>query len=328
MRRRAFIGWLGGAAAWPVSYPLAARAQQGTKPRIVFITGTSGSDSQTRAWTVEFERGLEALGWSQDRNIAIEYRWGEGDLARVHANAADVAKRAPDAVLSLGTVATNAIKQATTSIPVVFAVVNDPVAQGIVPSMANPGGNVTGFSLMDYSVLGKSMELLKELAPGIKRIALLFNPDSYPYYETYLKSVQVTSALPVEVTGLRLRTPGEIEPAYRQLAGTGVVVGPDTFANVNREQLVRSAARHRIPAAYPYRQFVLDGGLMTYSPNPADIVRRSASYIDRILKGAKPAELPVQAATKFEFLINSKTAKALGLQIPPRLLFTADEVIE
>jgi putative ABC transport system substrate-binding protein len=324
MRRREFITVFGGAAA---GWPLTARAQQPAK-RIVFLTGTAGSDPQTRGWTVEFERGLEALGWSQGRNITIEYRWGEGDVARVRANAEDVAKQAPDAVLALGTVAVTAMKKATTSIPIVFAVVNDPVTQGIVPDMARPGGNITGFSLMDYSVLGKSMELLTELAPGITRAAVLFNPDNYPFYETYVKSIQASPPASLEVTALRLRSSAEIEPALVKLSGSGLVIAPDTFANINRELLIRATAQSRIPATYPYRQFVIDGGLMTYAPNPADIVKRSATYIDRVLKGAKPSDLPVQAPTKFEFLLNAKTAKALGLQIPSRLLFTADEVIE
>ena len=324
MRRRNFMARAGAAAMWPS----AALTQQAPKRRVVFVTGTAASDTQTRAWTVEFERGLEELGWSQGRNIEIEYRWGEGHLARVRANAADVAKQAPDAVLALGTLVVTAMKQATTSIPIVFAVVNDPVAQGIVPNMAHPGGNITGFSLMDYSVLGKSMELLKELAPGITRSAVLFNPDNYPFYETYVKSIQATPPASLEVTALRLRSTAEIEPALAKLSGSGLVVAPDTFANLNRELLIRTAAQNRIPTTYPYRQFVLDGGLMTYAPNPADVVRRSTAYIDRILKGARPAELPVQAPTKFEFLINARTAKALGLEIPSRLLFTADEVIE
>jgi putative ABC transport system substrate-binding protein len=268
------------------------------------------------------------LGWSKGRNVQIEYHWGEGDVGRVRALAAEVAKQPPDVILALGTTAVTAVKQATTSVPVVFAVVNDPVAQGIVSSMAKPGGNITGFSLMDYSVLGKAMELLKEVAPAITRMSLLFNPETYPYYETYLKSLQGAPATPFEVTGLRLRSAAEIEPALSKLSSSGLAVAPDTFTNVNRVPIIRAAAQHRIPATYPYRQFVLDGGLMAYGPDPADIVRRSATYIDRILKGAKPAELPVQAATKFEFLINAKTAKSLGLQVPSKLLFTADEVVE
>ena len=194
--------------------------------------------------------------------------------------------------------------------------------------MASPGGNVTGFSLMDFSVLGKSMELLKRLAPTVTRMALLFSPVTYPYYETYLKSADVRSASSFDVMGVPVRSSADIEPALRQLTGFGLVVVPDAFANVNRARIIKSAAENRIPATYPYRQFVLDGGLMTYGPDPADIVRRSAAYVDRILKGSKPAELPVQGATKFEFVINLTTAKALGLEVPSTLLFTADEVIE
>ena len=325
MNRRHLIGLLGGAAMCPFG----ARAQQPVRMRrIVFMTATAASDPQSIGWIAGFEQGLEGLGWTKGRNIEIEYRWGAGDVSRINTHAAEVAKQAPDVVLALGTTVVTAVRRATTSLPIVFAVVNDPVAQGVVSSMAHPGGNITGFSLMDFSVLGKSMELLKRVAPAITRVALLFNPDTYPYYDTYLKSADVQSAVPIDVMGLRVRSPAEIESELRKLSGFGLVVVPDAFANVNRAQIIKSAAENRIPASYPYRQFVLDGGLMTYGPDPADIVRRSATYVDRILKGAKPAELPVQAATKFEFVVNLKTARSLGLEVPSALLFTADEVIE
>ena len=309
--------------------PRAVFAQQPVRLRkIVFLSGTAENDPQTQSWTAGFERGLDELGWAKGRNIEIEYRGGHGDLNRLRTLAADLAKEPPDVILALGTTATNALKRAGVSAPVVFAVVNDPVAQGIVPSMAKPDGNITGFSLMDYSVLGKAMELLHLVAPRIERVSLLFNPETYPYYDTFLKSTEIAHITPLQVSGLRLRSAAEIEPGVATLSGAGLVVAPDTFNNVNRTEIIRATAKHGIPATYPYRQFVLDGGLMAYGPDPADIVRRSASYIDRILKGAKPAELPVQAATKFGFLINAKTARTLGLQVPPNLLFTADEVIE
>ena len=325
MKRREFVAGLAGSVAALLT---AAGAQQKGPRRVVFMSATAESDPQSNGWIAGFERGLEELGWIKGQNIEIEYRWGAGDVGRVAAQAAEVAKQAPDVVVALGTTVVTAVKRATMSVPIVFVVVNDPVAQGIVSSMANPGGNITGFSLMDFSVLGKSMELLKRVAPTITRMALMFNPDTYPYYETYLKSADVRSASSFDITGLQVRSSADIEQALRKLPGFGLVVVPDAFANVNRARIIKSAAENRIPATYPYRQFVLDGGLMAYGPDPADIVRRSATYVDRILKGSKPPELPVQGATKFEFLINLKTAKALGLEVPSTLLFTADEVIE
>jgi putative tryptophan/tyrosine transport system substrate-binding protein len=325
MRRREFVTGFAGSM---MALPLPAAAQQARTRRIVFMAATAESDPQSSGWIVGFERRLEESGWIKGRNIEIEYRWGAGNVELVAAQAAEVAKQAPDVILALGTTVVTAVKRATSSIPIVFAVVNDPVAQGIVPSMAHPGGNITGFSLMDFSVLGKSMELLKRVAPAVTRMALLFSPVTYPYYQTYLKSDDVRSASSFEVVGVPVRSSAEIEPALGKLTGFGLVVVPDAFANVNRARIIKSAAENRIPATYPYRQFVLDGGLMTYGPDPADIVRRSAAYVDRILKGSKPAELPVQGATKFEFIVNLKTAKTLGLEVPSTLLFTADEVIE
>jgi putative ABC transport system substrate-binding protein len=320
------LALLGGVAA---ALPASVRAQQSAPMRhIGVLTGTAQADPQIKLWLAGFRQGLEELGWHPGRDVGIEYRWGNGDAPRVRAEAAEFAKLSPDVILAIGTTAIAAMKEATASVPVVFAVVNDPVAQGYVSSMAKPGGNITGFSLMDYSVLGKSIGFLKQVAPAITRIAMMFNPDTYPYYETYLKSEAASPSTPLQVTGLRVHSVAEIEPALAKLSGFGLLVAPDTFTNVNRLPIIRAAAQFRIPATYPYRQFVADGGLMAYGPNPADVVRRSAIYVDRILKGAKPADLPVQAPTKFEFLVNAKTAKALGLVVPPNLLFTADEVIE
>ena len=326
MRRREFISFIGGATAWSV----AARAQQPMLMRHVgVLIGTAEDDPQSKAWIAGFESGLEDLGWKQGRNVEFKFYWGNGIQTRIREQAAGLAKQPPDVILAVGTAATRAIKEATTSTPVVFAVVNDPVAQGFVSSMAKPGGNITGFSLMDYSVLGKAMQLLSQLAPSIKGVALLFNPDTYPFYETYLKSVHASPVTALTVTGLRVYSATEIDPAVAGLGSdVGLVVAPDVFADVNRALIIQSAARHRIPATYPFRQHVIDGGLMAYGPNPADVVRRSATYVDRILKGAKPADLPVQAPTKYEFVINLKTAKALGITVSPSLLALADEVIE
>ncbi len=327
MRRREFITLLGGGAA--TAWPITVRSQQPSRmPRIGIITGTAEADPQIKSWVAGFTRGLDELGWHPGRNVSLDFHWGDGDMTRIRGHAAELVQRPPDVVLSIGTASTGAMKAAGGSVPVVFAVVNDPVAQGYVSSMAKPGGNITGFSLMeDYSVLGKSMGFLKQLAPAITRIAMLFNPDTYPYYESYLKS----ATTPLEVSGMRVRSIAEIEAEIAKLAGLpgiGLLVAPDTFTNINRGPIIRAAAQHRIPATYPYRQYVIDGGLMAYGPEPAETVRQAATYIDRILKGEKPADLPIQAPTKLELVINAKTAKAQGLQVPSNLMFTADEVIE
>lgn len=326
MRRREFIALLGGSAA---ALPFAAHAQQPARmPRISILWGGTETDPQIKAWIAGFERGLAERGWHPGRNVALDLRSGNADMARIRSHAAELVQQNPDVVLSIGTASTGAMNEVHGSVPVVFAVVNDPVAQGYVSSMAKPGGNITGFSLMeDYSVLGKSIGFLKQLAPAITRIAMLFNPDTYPYYETYLKS----ASAPLEVSGMRVHSVAEIEAEIAKLAGLsgiGLLVAPDTFTNVNRAPIIRATAQHRIPATYPYRQFVADGGLMAYGPDPAETVRRAATYVDRILKGEKPADLPVQAPTKLDLVINAKTAKAQGLQVPSNLMFTADEVIE
>ena len=321
MTRRNFLSLLAGAVVWP----LAARAQSGRIPHIGILIGSSESDPAAQTWMAHFKKGLEELGWQPGRNVALDFYWGNGVEARLREQAEALAKHPPDVIFSVGTASTSVIRQATSTVPVVFAVVNDPVAQGYVSSMAKPGGNITGFSLMDYSVLGKSMEFLRQVAPSVTRIALLFNPDTYPYYETYLKS----PSTPLPITGLHVRSAAEIELKIAKIEpGTGLLVAPDTFNSVNRKTIIQRAAEHRIPATYPYSLFVKDGGLMAYGPNPADVVQRSAAYVDRILKGDKPADLPIQAPTKIELTINVKTAKALGLAVPSSLLFTADEVVE
>jgi putative ABC transport system substrate-binding protein len=328
MKRRTFITFLGGAAATPLLPSFAARAQQ--PRRVGVLISAAESDAQNQAWLATLRRDLEELGRPEGRTISFEVRWGDGVMDRIRAHAAELAKLAPDVILVSGSPSAAALKQATTSIPVVFVMVNDPVAQGIVPSIARPGGNITGFSLVDYSVLGKAMELLSQVA-GASRIGVMFNPDTYPYYETYLKSFRADQpTFKLEVTGVRVRAASEIEPEIGKLAGTGtaLIVAPDTFNSVHRVPIIKAAAQHRIPASYPYRLFVQDGGLMAYGPDPTGLYKRAVVYLDRILKGAKPGELPVQAPTKFDFTINVKTAKALGLTLSPTVLALTDEVIE
>ena len=329
MRRREFIAGIGGAAAWS----LAARAQQPDRMRrIGVLMSLSESDPISPARLAGFRQGLAELGWTEGRNLQIEWRWSEGDVTRTRDYAAELVALAPDLILANGTPNVAALKQATRTIPIVFAVVNDPVAQGLVASMAHPGGNITGFSFLEYSMVGKSLEMLKQVAPGVIRVAVMFNPETYPYYNFLLRSFEaVARPLSLEVTGALIRNPDEIEGAIAQLRqqpGSGLLVTPDPFMVVHRSAVILSSAQYRVPASHSLRQDVQEGALMSYGADIVDIFWRSASYVDRILKGANPADLPVQAPTKFELAINLKTAKALGLEVPQSLLARADEVIE
>ena len=328
MRRREFIALLGGTfAAWP----LAAHAQQsGPARRIGALLSTREDDSQSRV--AAFRQALAELGWTEGRNLKIDWRWTGGDIARMREYAAELVRLAPDLILAVGTPSVAALKHATTSIPIVFAVVNDPVAQGFIASMAHPGGNITGFSFLEYSMVGKSLDMLRQIAPSIARVAVMFNPDTYPYYQIHLGSFEtVARTLALELTAAPIRTPDEIAGTIADLArqpGSALLVTPDPFMTVHRGAVIRSVEQHHVPATYSYRQHVQEGGLMSYGADAIDIWRRSASYVDRILKGAEPADLPAQAPVKFELAINLKTAKALGLDVPPTLLALADEVIE
>jgi putative ABC transport system substrate-binding protein len=279
-----------------------------------------------------FRQELAGLGWSEGRNLRIEWRWTGGDVGRVRDYAAELVRLAPDLILAQGTPNVAALKQATTTIPVVFVVVNDPVAQGFIASMARPGGNITGFSFLEYSMVGKSLDMLKQIAPGMNRVAVMFNPDTYPYYNVHLGSFESEAKkLGLELTAAMVRTPGEIDEAVANLGrqpGGALLVTPDPFMVVQRGAAIRAAEQHRVPATYSFRQYVQQGALMSYGADPVDIFRRSASYVDRILKGAKPADLPAQAPVKFEMAINLKTAKALGLDVPATLIALADEVVE
>jgi putative ABC transport system substrate-binding protein len=329
-RRRDVITLLGGAAT---AWPFAGRAQQGERVRrIGVLMALSEDDPQGQARVTALRQALAKLGWTEGLNLKIEWRWTGGDIVRVREYAAELVRLAPEVILAQSTPNVAALKQATTSIPIVFAVVNDPVAQGFITSMAHPGGNITGFSFLEYSMVGKSLEMLKQIAPGVVRVAVLFNPDTYPYYSIHLRSFEtVASPLSLELTGAMVRNPAEIDEAVGKLGrqpGNALLVTPDPFTVVHRRAILRAAEQYRVPATYSYRQHVQEGALMSYGADTLDIFRRSASYIDRILKGANPADLPAQASIKFELAINVKTAKALGLDVPDKLLALADEVIE
>ena len=268
----------------------------------------------------------------EGRNVRFAVRWGAGDINLMRTFADELVKLAPDVILAVGTTAIATLKENTRSIPLVFVVVNDPVAQGFVSSIAHPGGNITGFSYMDYSVIQKALQLLKQVAPTMNRVGFMFNPDTYPYYERYLESFGgQQEQVGFDVTPLRVRSEADIAEAFKDFAvasRAGFFAPPEPFMTVHRKLVVELAAQYRLPAAYGLRDFVTDGGMMSYAPDISDIFRRSASYIDSILKGADPGELPVQAPTRTEFVINLRTARELGIAIPPNLLALADEVIE
>jgi putative ABC transport system substrate-binding protein len=329
MRRRAYITLLGVATGWP----LVARAQQPDRiRRIGVLMPHAADDPEGQANAAAFAQGLQQLGWIEGRNVRTDTRWAAGNADRFRDYAAELVGFAPDLIVAVGTSSVAALKQATRSIPIIFTIVNDPVAQGFISSMAQPGGNITGFSLLEYSVLGKELEMLKQVAPNISRVGVMFNPETYPYYNIFLRSFETTAPrLSVEVAAAEIRTAAEIEEVISQLGGqggTGVIVAPDPFTSVHRGRIITWTAHHRLPAIYSFRRYVQEGALMSYGADPADIMRRSVAYVDRIFKGANPAELPAQQPTQFELAINLKTAKSLALTIPSMLLAAADEVIE
>ena len=329
MKRRDFIALLGGAAAWPL--PLAAQQPRAIR-RVVFMHGAAENDPEIQGRIVAFRRGLEALGWSEGRNIHVEHRFGAGDIGRIQASVQELVGSGPDLIAASSTPVLAALKQATSTIPIVFSVVNDPVGQGFIASLARPGGNITGFTFIDFTLIGKWLEMLKEIAPTVRRIALIFNPRTAPYYPFFLRDFGAAgAAIVANLSEVPVHDTDQIEAAvaaFARDAGGGLIAAPDPFINTHRGLIMILAQRYRIPTIYGFRLNVTEGGLMSYGPDTDDIVRRSASYVDRILKGEKPANLPVQAPTKFELVVNLKTAKAIGLEPSPKLLALADEVVE
>ncbi len=322
MQRRHFITLIGCAAA----SPLVARAQQQVR-RIGLMMTMAETEPEAQARLASFRAGLRQLGWTEGRNIKIDYRFAAGDPDRVQSSAVELVGLAPDVILANGTAILSALTQQTRSIPIVFVLVPDPVGDGFVNNLARPGRNLTGLTNFEFPMGGKWVELLKEIAPRLSQVALVFNPDTAPYAQKFLQSV----ARGADATLLPVRSDVEIERAAETLAGksnSGLIILPDLFTSGHRELIVAQAERYRLPAIYPFRFFATGGGLLSYGVDTLDLFRRSASFVDRILKGEKPSDLPVEAPTKFELVINLKTARALGLDVPLQLQQRADEVIE
>jgi len=333
MERREFITMLGCAAAMSsLLWPLAAGAQQGDRMRrIGVLTNLAADDPEGQARIAAFLQGLQQLGWTDGRKVRIDTRWAAGDPERIRRYAAELVALTPDVILATGSATVQPLLQATRTVPIVFVNVTDPVGAGVVASLARPGGNATGFTLYEYSTSGKWLELLKEIAPAVTRAAVIRDSAEPSGIGQFAAIQSVAPSFGVEVIPVNVRDATEIErgiSAFARGSNGGLIVVVGASTTINRELIITHATRYQLPAVYPYRYFVTSGGLISYGPDPIDPFRRAAGYVDRILKGEKPADLPVQAPTKYELVINLKTARALGLEVPPTLLARADEVIE
>jgi putative tryptophan/tyrosine transport system substrate-binding protein len=330
MKRREFITLLGGAAiAWPL--PAHTQQQRDRVPLIAVWVGGAEHDAQAHLRAAAFREALREFGWIEGRNISIEYHWGIIDLEQVRAETAELVARNPDVIVTTGAPTLAAAQKATGVIPIVFVLVTDPVSDGFVASLAHPGGNITGFTIFEHTMAGKWLEMLKEVVPTMRRVAVMQNPE-HPAWEAYLRAINaVAPALGVEVMPAPVHNAAEIEralEAFARIPNGGLVLLPSHVATNYRVLIGDLAARYRLPSIYSLRIFAASGGLMSYGVVLTQPYRQAATYVDRILKGTRPSDLPVQASTKFELVINLKTAKALGLTVPDRLLATADEVIE
>jgi putative tryptophan/tyrosine transport system substrate-binding protein len=327
MKRRDFITLLGGAAAWPV----AARAQQGERMRRIGVLVAVADDPEGQTRIAAFLRGLQQLGWVDGRNVQIDMRWAAGDPDRFRKYAAELVALAPDVILAAGGAVVPLLLQATRTVPIVFTQTSDPVGGGFVDSLARPGGNATGFLAFEYGISAKWLELLKEIAPRVTRAAVIRDVAIASGTGQWGALQSAAPSFGVELSPVNMRDASEIERAIAAFARSpngGMILTGSALAVVHRDLIITLAARHKLPAIYYSRSFVTGGGLISYGPDPIDLHRRAASYVDRILKGEKPADLPVQAPTKFQLVINLKTARSLSLEVPPMLLARADEVIE
>jgi len=327
---REFIALLGGALA---DQTIPTNAQELVGVRTIGVLMGLANDAETRARAQAFEQGLEKVGWSPGQNVRIEYRFSEGDPSRMQAFAKELVELNSDCILGHSTPVTTALMRATRTVPIVFVSVSDPIGSGFVASMARPGGNITGFTILHASVVGKYLTLLKEMMPQLARVAIMYNPESAPGAGAFFSRPFVDSATKLKVRPItaQVHNSAEIESAIAKLGSepaSGLVFVPDNFITLHRELIISLAAKFRIPAVYPYRYFAEAGGLLSYGVDAVDLFRRGAEYVSRILRGAKPADLPVQAPTKFELVINLKTARALGLVVPRILIASADEMIE
>jgi len=330
MRRRAFITLVGGAAA---TWPLAARAQRTDRMRTVsMLLGLAEKDPEAINRVKAFRLGMRDLGWIEGRNVQIDYRFTAANPESIDKNVAEVVRLAPDVIVVNSSAVMVALRPATSTIPIVFAVVSDPVSQGFISNLAHPGGNITGFSFIESDMVGKWVNLLGDVKPNLSRVALMFNPDSVPYFDVYLRSFKaLPQQISVDVEAVHVRSVADVELAVTKLGrepGSGLIAGADAFILAVRGAILKAADQHRVTVISPYRQFVVEGSLMSYGPDAADIFRRSASYVDRVLKGEPPGNLPAQSPVKFELVVNLKTAKALGLSLRESFLQLADEVIE
>ena len=300
--------------------------------RIAMLSGLAANDSEAQARVAAFQQGLKELGWREGRNLHIDFRWSTGDATEMPTFAKELVELKPDLIVGMTTPAVAALVQETKTIPIVFASIVDPVGRGFISNMARPGGNVTGILNFEFSMGGKWLETLKLVAPAVKRVAILFNPEAAPFATSFVRVIEVSAlSIAVEPIAVAVHDDAELERTVADFAAKpagGLIVLPDVFTVGHRDLIIALAARHRLPAVYPLRAFAISGGLISDSGDPNDIFRRTASYVDRILKGAKPGDLPVQAPTKYELVINLKTAKALGIDMPATLLARADEVIE
>ena len=329
MKRREFLTMVGGAAA---AWPLAVRAQQGERVRRVgVLLGLAANDPEGQARIATFQQSLQQLGWIEGRNLRIDIRWGGGNTDDIRKHAAELVALAPDVILATASFSTGPLLQATRLVPIVFTNVPDPVGAGFVDSLARPGGNATGFTNSEYGMSGKWLELLKEIAPGVTRVAVIRDPALSTGIGQFSAIQAVAPSLRIEVSAVNVRDAFEIERALTAFArgsNGGLIVTQSALATIHRDLIITLAARHQLPAVYYRRYFATGGGLISYGFDQADQFRRAAGYVDRILRGENPADLPVQEPTKYELVINLKTARMLGLTVPATLLATADEVIE
>ena len=326
MRRREFLGALGSAAA---VWPLAARAQQGERVRrIAVLTVSAVGESATQARFAALTQALQQLGWTDRDNLLIDYRAAAGSVEILRQHVTELASLRPEVIVAIGSEAVTLLQQATRVLPIVFTDVPDPIGAGFIEGMARPGRNASGFMLFEYGMSGKWLELLKDIAPNITRAAVLRDPSMTAGVGQYAAIQALAAPLRIELRPVDVRNADEIEQALAAFGGEGMIVTTSPSSQRHRDLIVRLAAKHRLPAVYPFSYYATSGGLISYGPDPVDPLRRAAGYVDRILKGEKPADLPVQAPTKYQLVINLKTAKALGLTMPPSVLARADEVIE